>query len=146
MSGDNVELQAVVGGLGLPDVLPVAMKPGVAGAHGKLTGGGIVLVEFIEGDRTLPIVSAFAGKGEQGAAPDELDLSVTTTLRLGGAGASEGVTLGDSHKSWADGHTHAAGTFTTPVGTGGGGGAVTGTSGAPTSASPSPSSKVKVVS
>jgi len=155
MSGDNVELQAVVVGLGLPDVLPVAMKPGVAGAHAKLIGGAIVLVEFIEGDRTLPIVSAFSGKSEEGAAPEELDLSITTTLRLGGASASEGVTLGDSHKSWADGHAHAyidsigtAGTPTPKLTTAPALAPGPPPTGLPITPdpSPSPSSKVKVVS
>ncbi len=106
MSGVRVELQAVAQIAGLPDVIPVSMKPGAAGAHAKLTGGSIVIVEFIDGLRTMPIVTAFPGKGEEGHAPDELDLSVVTTLRLGSASASEGVTLGDSHKSWADGHKH----------------------------------------
>ncbi len=143
MSGVRVELQAVAQIAGLPDVIPLSMKPGVAGAHAKLAGGSIVIVEFIEGLRTMPIVSAFAGKGEEGDAPDELDFSVTTTLRLGSDGASEGVTLGDSHKSWADGHTHdyindiASGTGVTSTPTP----AVTDP---PTSAAPSPSAKVKV--
>jgi len=106
MSGDRVELQAVVARPGLPDILPVSQKPGCAGAHASLAGGSVVLVEFVEGDRTLPLVVAYAGKGEEGHAPTELDLSVATTLRLGSDGASEGVTLGDSHKSWVDAHTH----------------------------------------
>jgi len=106
MSGDRVELQAVSRTAGLPDTLPVSQRPGAAGAHARLSSGALVLVEFIEGDRTLPVVTAFAGRGEQGHAADELDLSVTTALRLGGAGASEGVLLGTSHKDWADKHTH----------------------------------------
>jgi hypothetical protein len=106
MSAERVELQAVSSAAGLPDVIPVRQKPGVAGAHAKLAGGSIVIVEFIEGDRTLPVVTAYAGKGEEGDAPDELDFSVATTLRLGSEAAGEGATLGDSHKSWADGHIH----------------------------------------
>lgn len=144
MDGDRVKLQAVSVSAGLPDVIPVRQKPGVAGAHASLTGGSIVIVEFIEGDHTQPIVTAYAGKGEEGDAPGELDFSVATTLRLGSEGASEGVTLGDSHKSWADGHTHGPGTFETVVGSGGGGGVVTGTSDAPGSASPATSTRVFV--
>lgn len=138
MSVDRVELQAVASAAGLPDVLPVAQKPGVAGAHAKLTPGSIVLVEFIEGDRTLPLVVAFAGKGEEGHAPEELDFAVTTSLRLGSDAATEGVPLGDSLKSWLDGHTHTPGTFATVSGP------VTGASGGPLTSSPSPSSKVTV--
>lgn len=145
MSGDRVELQAVRQAAGLPDILPVSMTPGVAGAHVKLAGGSVVLVEFIEGDRSLPIISAFAGKDGTGHEPSELDFSVTATMRLGSDSASEGVPLGDSLKSWLDGHTHMAGTnLTAPSG----GGTVTGFTGPPGAASPDtspdPSSKVKV--
>lgn len=137
MSAERVELQAVNARAGLPDMLPISQRPGVAGAHASLVGGSIVCVEFIEGDRTNPVVTAYAGKGA-GDAPDELDLSVVTTLRLGSDAATEGVTLGDSHKSWADGHTHLPGSFATVSGP------VTGVSGAPVTAAPAPSSKVLV--
>ncbi len=106
MATNRVELQAVALTAGLPDVLPVSMRPGVAGAHAKLVAGSRVLVEFIEGDRTMPVIVGFAGKDDTGHAADELDFSVTTSLRLGGASASEGVTLGTTHKSWADAHKH----------------------------------------
>ena len=144
MSADRVKLQAVVSRPGLPDVLPISQKPGVAGAHAKLAGGSIVLVEFLEGDRTLPIVTAYAGKGEEGHAPTELDLSVVSTLRLGSDAATEGVALGSSLKSWLDTHVHDVGTYAN------GSGAVTGLSGVASSApatpdpSPAPSSKVLV--
>ena len=107
MSGSKVELQAVSQAAGLPDLIPVSQRPGVAGAHSKLPGAMRVIVEFIEGDPTMPIVTAYEGKDGSGHETDELDLSVATTLRLGSDGASEGVTLGDSHKTWADAHTHA---------------------------------------
>jgi hypothetical protein len=141
MSGDRVELQAVLSASGLPDVLPVSMRPGVAGAFAKLTGGAIVLVEFVEGNRTLPIVSAFAAKGEGGHAPDELTFDVVSQLLLGGPGATQGVPLGTSLKSWLDAHTHTAGLLLDGMSS-----PVTGTTGAPVTASPSPSSKVKVAS
>ena len=144
MSANRVELQAVAQIAGLPDLIPARQKPGVSGAHAKLAGGSIVLVEFVEGDRTIPIVSAYAGKDEEGHDPDELDFSVATTLRLGSDSASEGATLGDSHKSWAEGHTHGPGSFQTVVGSGGGGGPVTGESDSPSQAVPATSAKVKV--
>lgn len=139
-SVDRVELQAVAAIAGLPDVLPVSMWPGVSGAHAKLAPGTIVLVEFIEGDRTMPIVVAFSGKDGTGHAPQELDFSVTTTMRLGSDAATQGVPLGDSLKSYIDGHVHSAGLYVAPPF----GGSVIGTSGAPTEPSPAPSSKVKV--
>ena len=143
MAGARVELQAVAAAAGLPDVLPISQRPGVAGAHAKLTGGSIVLVEFIEGDRTMPIVSAFAGKDEEGDAPDELDFSVTSTLRLGSDSASEGVGLGDSLKSYLDAHTHAyvgGGTASAPALTSP---PTTAPAGTPLDPAPSGSGKVK---
>lgn len=106
MNGDRVELQAVRRDAGLPDVLPVSMWPGLAGVHAELTGGAEVLVEFIEGDRTMPIITHFAGKDGTGWAPANVTLSASTTLRLGSEGASQGVPLGSALKSWLDNHTH----------------------------------------
>lgn len=77
MASDRVELQAVRRGAGLPDVLPVSMWPGVAGAHAELTPGAEVLVEFIEGDRTMPIITHFAGKDGAGFVPVRLTLGAT---------------------------------------------------------------------
>lgn len=88
MSVDRVECQAVRKAAGLPDVLPVSMWPGVAGAHAELTPGAEVLVEFIEGDRTMPIITHFAGKDGKGHAP--------VTLTLGGADGPECARKGDA--------------------------------------------------
>lgn len=74
MSVDRVECQAVRKGAGLPDLLPVSMWPGVAGVHAELTPGAEVLIEFIEGDRTMPIITHFAGKGGVGHVPVSLVL------------------------------------------------------------------------
>jgi hypothetical protein len=86
MSSDRAELQAVRRGAGLPDVLPVSMWPGVAGVHAALAPGAEVLVEFIEGDRTMPIVTHFAGKDGAGWTPVSLVLSASgpsASLKLG---------------------------------------------------------------
>jgi hypothetical protein len=93
ISVDRLELQPVRRDAGLPEMLPISMWPGVAGAHAKPQLGAEVLVEFIEGDRTQPIVTGFAGKDGIGHAPDELTLSVGTVLRLGGSAASDAVAL-----------------------------------------------------
>jgi len=116
MSGDRAELQAVRQAAGLPDVLPISMKPGVAGAHAKLTGGSIVLVEFIEGDRSLPIVTAFAGKDEgSGHTADELDFTVTTKLRLGSDSATDAVALAPACNSQLDDLNGAIDAFVTAM-------------------------------
>lgn len=69
MAGDRVDLQVVSKDLGLPDALPVAIWPGLAGASANLTPGAIVLVEFVEGDPTMPIVTHFEAEGGGGFRP-----------------------------------------------------------------------------
>lgn len=93
VSVDRLELQPVRRDAGLPEMLPISMWPGVAGAHAKPQLGAEVLVEFLEGDRTQPIVTGFSGKNGVGHTPDELTLSVGTVLRLGSSGASDAVAL-----------------------------------------------------
>lgn len=92
MSSDRVELQAVSSRPGLPDVLPLSMWPGVAGAHAELTPGAEVIVEFLEGDAQQPIVSGFVGKGGPGATPVKLTLDATSTVDVG-ANATSFVAL-----------------------------------------------------
>lgn len=82
MSGappNRVELQAMSRAAGLPDVIPASMAPGVSGAHARLTPGVEVLVEFVEGDRTRPVVTHFAGAGQGGFVPARLTLGADTT-------------------------------------------------------------------
>lgn len=63
MAGDRAELQAARKSAGLPDIIPVSIWPGVPGVAVTLTPGTAVLVAFIEGDRTMPVVTHFAGPG-----------------------------------------------------------------------------------
>jgi hypothetical protein len=70
----RVNLQAVRKAAGLPDVLPVAQWPGLAGSHAELAQGAEVLVEFIEGDRTMPIVTRYVGKDGPGFVPVSVSL------------------------------------------------------------------------
>jgi hypothetical protein len=74
MVGDRVELQAVKRIVGLPDLLPLSMWPGIAGAHAELAPSAEVLVSFIEGDRAQPVVVHFAGKDGVGFVPEHLSL------------------------------------------------------------------------
>lgn len=150
MDGDRVQLQAVVAAAGLPDILPVSQKPGVSGAHAKLVGGSIVLVEFIEGLRTLPILVAYASKGEEGHAPDELDLSVVSTLRLGDDTATSKVALAPSIDSQFDTINIALDAFAAAAPVTGDGGAVIHTAfktpwGAPKASSDVGASKVVAI-
>lgn len=88
MAGDRVELQAVSQAAGLPDVIPVSMWPGVAGVHAQLSPSAEVLVEFLEGRRTMPVVTGFAGKDGKGFVP--------VSLTLGGESGAEVARKGDA--------------------------------------------------
>lgn len=74
----RVELQAVRRDVGLPDLKPIRVWPGVAGAAAELTRGTEVLVEFIEGDPMQPIVTHFAGVDGPGFVPVSLTLCEST--------------------------------------------------------------------
>jgi hypothetical protein len=85
---ERVELQAVRSAAGLPDLLPVSMWPGAPGVYAELAPGAEVLVQFVEGDRTLPIITHFAGKGDAGFVP--------VSLVLGGSTGPEAARNGDA--------------------------------------------------
>lgn len=92
--GDGrVELQAVRKDAGLPDLKPVHVWPGVAGAAAELATGAEVLVEFIEGDPQQPIVTHFAGVGAPGFVPVSLAFcgSTQAAARQGDLVQSGGV-------------------------------------------------------
>lgn len=84
MSVDRVDLQAV--SPGFPNIGPISMVPGVAGAHAALAGGSIVLVQFVEGDPAQPQITHFAGKDGTGWTP--------TSITLDASGASASIKLG----------------------------------------------------
>lgn len=134
MASDRVELQAVSRAAGLPDVLPISQWPGLAGAHADLTPGAEVLVAFVGGDRTRPVVVHYIGRGGSGWAPASLALDATASIQLG-SGAEQFVALSgdvkarlDAIQSAFDAHVHLAGAITAPAG----GGTCTGSSAAPT--------------
>jgi hypothetical protein len=85
-NGDRLELQAI--SPDVPDIGPISMSPGLAGAHSTLTPGTIVLVSFVEGLRTMPIVTHFAGKDGSGFVPVSTVIDITSELKLG-ANATE---------------------------------------------------------
>lgn len=68
----RLELQAVRRDVGMPDLRLISIWPGVAGAAIKLSPGTEVLVEFVEGDATQPIVTHFVHADGPGFIPIEL--------------------------------------------------------------------------
>lgn len=76
----RVSLQSVRKSAGLPDIEPISQWPGIPGAHAVLTPGAEVLVAFIDGDRTQPVITHYAGKGGVGFVPVSLTLGGDTGL------------------------------------------------------------------
>ncbi|WP_437982920.1 hypothetical protein [Sorangium sp. So ce117] len=83
MAGDRVDLQAVRKGAGLPDILPMPIAAGMAGLSAELTPGALVLVEFIEGDPQLPVVTGFSRDGGSTFLPVSLLVDAIDTVRIG---------------------------------------------------------------
>ena len=73
----RVNLQAVSKLSGVPDILTIEQWPGVAGAHATLSNGAIVAVEFLEGKRDLPVITAYAGKQSSGYVPERVTFGAT---------------------------------------------------------------------
>jgi hypothetical protein len=88
MNGARVELQAVRKIVGLPDLLPISMWPGVAGVHAELDPGAEVLIEFLEGDRGQPVLTHFGGKEAPGFVP--------VAIALGGEDGAPAGRQGDA--------------------------------------------------
>lgn len=86
MNGARVDLQAVRKAAGLPDLSNVSMWPGVAGVHAELSPSTEVLVEFIEGRRSMPTITGFAGKDGKAFVP----VSVTIGGETGAPIARQG--------------------------------------------------------
>lgn len=81
-SGDQRwKLQAVAAAEKLPNIEPASVHPGVAGMIAELPGSSVVLVQFVEGNPALPIITHFAAPDEPGFVP------VSLTLCAGATGA-----------------------------------------------------------
>lgn len=68
---------------GLPDAFPISIWQGVPGVKADLAQGSEVLLSFIEGDPTKPIVTHFCGPDMSGFVPVSLVLSAKTSVVLG---------------------------------------------------------------
>lgn len=75
LNGDRLDLVPVDASHGLPVLRAVPVMPGVPGASFDCDTGGRVLVAFIDGKRTRPVVVAFAGVDGEGFEPDSLAFS-----------------------------------------------------------------------
>jgi hypothetical protein len=90
-SDGRVDLQAVRKAGDVPDALLVPLWPGTPGLSADLREGSIVAVQFLEGDRSQPIVANFQGIQGPGYVPKSVTLG-------GKSGAAEVARKGDSVK------------------------------------------------
>lgn len=77
------ELQAVSAAQRLPDIQPASVHPGVAGTVAKLANGTTVLVQFIEGNPAMPVVTHFEAADGAGWLPLELELDASQKVTIG---------------------------------------------------------------
>lgn len=91
-TGERLDLQAVRVSSGMPDLRNVRIRPGLAGgrAHPKL--GSTVLVSFVNGDPSRPVVTGFDEQDGAGWVPDEIALQAGTT----GASPTEHATSAEA--------------------------------------------------
>lgn len=87
MAGDRIELQIVKPRTGLPDVLPIPMGPSLAGTSAELQQGALVLVQFVEGDPSLPVMTHATSKGDAAFLPLNVSIDATLAVNLGEAHA-----------------------------------------------------------
>lgn len=83
MAVNRVTLQAVDSELGLPDISPIAIHSGVAGAWAKLAPGAIVIVTFADGKETMPMVTAFEDKDGNGFLPLAVCIDASQKIAIG---------------------------------------------------------------
>lgn len=74
LEGSRLNLQPVRVSTGMPTLLRVPMRPGVAGCEATLALGARVLVGFIDSDRSRPYVAAFEDADGAGFQPTSLSL------------------------------------------------------------------------
>jgi len=99
MAGDGrVNLQILRRQSSLPDVLPATQMPGVAGAWSDLTPGSIVLVQFVEGDPSQPLIVGFESDKDGVKVPVRTVLDASTSVEVGHGGVTEVARKGDTVK------------------------------------------------
>jgi|SRR5579884_888386 len=84
-TGGRLNLQAVDKSLGIPDILPVSVWPGMAGASGKYAPGQQCLVRFLGDDYSEPAVVGFDGN-----LPLEASLDAQDKVHIAPSGSHPG--------------------------------------------------------
>jgi hypothetical protein len=81
--GERVNLQPIRVSVGMPSLSRVFVRPGVAGARADLTLGSRVLVTFVDGDPSRPIVVGFEEADGESFLPGTLSIDASGELDLG---------------------------------------------------------------
>lgn len=92
MSVDRVQLQAVKQGK-WPNIVPCPIRMGTPGVRARLTPGSIVVVEFLENDWGLPVVTHFGTPGEPGFVPAALVLGADSDTAPAAARVGDTVSI-----------------------------------------------------
>jgi hypothetical protein len=80
----RLNLQIVRKTAGFPDALPISLWPGVPGGKGAPALGSTVLVQFADGDPSLPVVTHFASPTDSTFfVPTAVALDASSTVRIG---------------------------------------------------------------
>lgn len=91
----RVDIQAVRAEAGLPDARAVPQWPGAPGCSAKLAPGSEVLVQFIDGDPSEPVIVQYAGVAGPGFAPDSIAIH-SDSVTLGGDAGPPVARQGDT--------------------------------------------------
>lgn len=86
-SGDRLTLRMPDKSLGLPDLSKVAMRPGIPGANATVRVGSAVIVQFVNGDPSRPMIVAFAAPDGDGFVSPLVSLDADS-IELGSAVAA----------------------------------------------------------
>lgn len=95
MNGNKLDARPVRSDRGLPELVAVELSPGIPGADAEVAVGTEVLIEFVEGDRSLPRVVAFAGRDQSTWTPTKLVLDGNEIL-VGREATKPAARKGDS--------------------------------------------------
>lgn len=83
--GNRYNLQPELQSSGMPDLLRVPVRAGVAGYKGELRSGSMVLVTFINCNATRPVIVGFDDPDSAGFLPQNIDFGVGCDVRIGGS-------------------------------------------------------------
>jgi hypothetical protein len=84
-SGERYDLQAVRVSSGMPDLRRVRVRPGVAGMRARPKTGSIVIVSFVDGDPSDPVITACDDFESPGFVADDIYLQAGSTGSNAGA-------------------------------------------------------------